>query len=60
MGEKILLRLRPAWAPDTFYDVEDIILTMLHEAVIPTYTWVATVNAQLSHYIAHPQCARTS
>lgn len=37
MGEKILLRLRPAWAPDTFYDDEDIIHTMLHEAVIPTH-----------------------
>lgn len=31
MGQKILLRLRPAWAPDTFYDQEDIIHTMLHE-----------------------------
>ncbi|KDQ63176.1 hypothetical protein JAAARDRAFT_188782 [Jaapia argillacea MUCL 33604] len=30
-GEKILLRLRPAWAPDTFYDIEDIVHTMLHE-----------------------------
>jgi hypothetical protein len=40
MGQKILLRLRPAWAPDTFYDEEDIILTMLHEAVIPTLTCV--------------------
>ncbi|KAI9464941.1 WLM domain-containing protein [Lactarius psammicola] len=31
MGQKILLRLRPAWAPDTFYSEEDVILTMLHE-----------------------------
>ncbi|KZT30932.1 WLM-domain-containing protein [Neolentinus lepideus HHB14362 ss-1] len=30
-GEKILLRLRPAWAPDTFYDIEDVVHTMLHE-----------------------------
>lgn len=30
-GQKILLRLRPASAPDTFYDEEDIIHTMLHE-----------------------------
>ncbi|EPQ60315.1 WLM-domain-containing protein [Gloeophyllum trabeum ATCC 11539] len=30
-GEKILLRLRPAWAPDTFYDLEDVVHTMLHE-----------------------------
>ncbi len=40
MGEKILLRLRPAWAPDTFYSEEDVIHTMLHEAVIPTHTCV--------------------
>lgn len=31
MGQKILLRLRPAWAPDTFYSEEDVIHTMLHE-----------------------------
>ena len=30
-GEKILLRLRPAHAPDTFYDEEEIVHTMLHE-----------------------------
>ncbi|KAF8514555.1 WLM domain-containing protein [Hysterangium stoloniferum] len=30
-GEKILIRLRPAWAPDTFYDEEDLVRTMLHE-----------------------------
>ncbi|OCH95681.1 WLM-domain-containing protein [Obba rivulosa] len=30
-GQKILLRLRPAHAPDTFYDEEDIVRTMLHE-----------------------------
>jgi len=30
-GQKILLRLRPAYAPDTFYDVEDVVLVMLHE-----------------------------
>ncbi|THH33147.1 hypothetical protein EUX98_g1046 [Antrodiella citrinella] len=30
-GQKILLRLRPAVAPDTFYDEEDIVHTMLHE-----------------------------
>lgn len=48
MGEKILLRLRPAWAPDTFYDEEDVIHTMLHEAVILIHTLRMTVNAQLS------------
>lgn len=30
-GQKILVRLRPAHAPDTFYDEEDILHTMLHE-----------------------------
>ncbi|KAF8529901.1 WLM domain-containing protein [Gautieria morchelliformis] len=31
MGQKILLRLRPPWAPDTFYDDEQLVLVMLHE-----------------------------
>ncbi|KAH9038391.1 WLM-domain-containing protein [Lactarius pseudohatsudake] len=31
MGEKILLRLRPAWDPDAFYSEEDVVHTMLHE-----------------------------
>ncbi|KAF8079090.1 WLM domain-containing protein [Lyophyllum atratum] len=31
MGQKICLRLRPAHAPDTFYDEEDVVQTMLHE-----------------------------
>lgn len=30
-GQKILLRLRPAWAPDTFYDEEQLVAVMLHE-----------------------------
>ncbi|CDO73047.1 hypothetical protein BN946_scf185007.g101 [Trametes cinnabarina] len=30
-GQKILVRLRPAHAPDTFYDEEDVVHTMLHE-----------------------------
>ncbi|KAJ7044965.1 WLM domain-containing protein [Mycena alexandri] len=30
-GQKILLRLRPAWAPDTFYEEEEVVQTMLHE-----------------------------
>jgi len=46
MGEKILLRLRPAWDPDAFYSEEDVVHTMLHEAVIPTYTcvWLSALN----------------
>ena len=31
MGQQILIRLRPAHSPDTFYDQEDIVQTMLHE-----------------------------
>ncbi|KAJ7146267.1 WLM domain-containing protein [Mycena epipterygia] len=30
-GQKILLRLRPARAPDTFFEEEEVIQTMLHE-----------------------------
>ncbi|KAL4252508.1 hypothetical protein ABKN59_002755 [Abortiporus biennis] len=30
-GQKILLRLRPAWAPDTFYEEEEVVHVMLHE-----------------------------
>src|SRR5262245_38273315 len=30
-GEKILIRLRPASAPDTFYEENDLVGTMLHE-----------------------------
>lgn len=31
MGQQILIRLRPAHAPDTFYDQEEVVQTMLHE-----------------------------
>lgn len=34
-GRKILIRLRPAHAPDSFYPEEDIIGTMLHEVGFP-------------------------
>ncbi|KAL5507454.1 hypothetical protein ACEPAH_6910 [Sanghuangporus vaninii] len=30
-GQKILLRLRPPWSPDTFYDEEQLASVMLHE-----------------------------
>jgi len=30
-GQKILLRLRPARAPNTFYELEQLVLVMLHE-----------------------------
>lgn len=47
-GQKILLRLRPAHAPDTFYDEEDIVHTMLHE--------VRTLTS--SHYCPPSEQAR--
>lgn len=34
-GQKILVRLRPPHAPDTFYDEEDIVGTLLHEVSLP-------------------------
>lgn len=36
-GEKILLRLRPAWAPDTFYEEDTVVSTMLHEVSSITF-----------------------
>ncbi|KAI6112465.1 WLM domain-containing protein [Pisolithus croceorrhizus] len=30
-GEKILLRLRPPWAPDTFFEEDQVVRVMLHE-----------------------------
>ncbi|KAL5485259.1 hypothetical protein ACEPAI_7901 [Sanghuangporus weigelae] len=30
-GQKILLRLRPPWSPDTFYDEEQLASVLLHE-----------------------------
>ena len=34
-GEKILLRLRPAWEPDTFYEEDQVVRVMLHEVSLP-------------------------
>jgi hypothetical protein len=34
-GYKILLRLRPHEAQDTFYDQEQLVLVMLHEVSLP-------------------------
>ncbi|KAK0505764.1 WLM domain-containing protein [Armillaria luteobubalina] len=31
MGQKILLRLRPAYSPESFLDIEEVVQTMLHE-----------------------------
>ena len=52
MGQKILLRLRPAWDPDTFYPEEDIIDTMLHEVpyyLVTTHTLALTVPRAAAH-----------
>ena len=51
-GQKILVRLRPPYAPDTFYDEEDVLHTMLHEVRIYMYrycTGVLTSHSQLTH-----------
>ena len=49
MGQKILLRLRPAHAPDTFYDEEEVVQTMLHEASRELYL-SAWINLLTLHY----------
>jgi hypothetical protein len=36
-GQKILLRLRPAWAQDTFYEEDHVVGTMLHEVSAKTF-----------------------
>jgi hypothetical protein len=33
-GSKIFLRLRPPGALDTFYDIEQLVLVMLHEVSV--------------------------
>ena len=50
MGQKILLRLRPAWAPDTFYPEEDIVHTMLHEV---TFLIAAYLPLDVDHTSFH-------
>lgn len=35
MGQKILVRLRPPFSPDTFLTEEDVVQTMLHEVRTP-------------------------
>lgn len=43
-GQKILLRLRPVHAPDTFYDEEEILHTMLHEVRLRALTSVTNAH----------------
>jgi hypothetical protein len=59
MGEKILVRLRPASAPDTFLPEEDIIYTMLHEVGFLSLAALATRRSailvpQLTHNVHGP------
>jgi hypothetical protein len=54
-GQKILLRLRPAHAPDTFYEEEQIVLVMLHEVRSPhsdSSTYLIVI--QLTHNVHGP------
>ena len=56
-GQKILVRLRPPYAPDTFYDEEDVLHTMLHEVRISMYLCCAgilTSLSQLTHNVHGP------
>ena len=50
MGQKILLRLRPAWAPGTFCPEEDIVHTMLHEV---TFLIAAYLPLDVDHTSFH-------
>lgn len=49
-GQKILLRLRPHHAQDTFLELDDVVGTMLHE-VRPLSTSLSSVNdvSNLAH-----------
>ena len=42
-GQKILLRLRPPWAPDTFYDEEQLVLVMLHEVLYMVFPFQSLI-----------------
>ena len=56
-GQKILVRLRPPYAPDTFYGEEDVLHTMLHEVRISMYPCCAgilTLLSQLTHNVHGP------
>ena len=56
-GQKILLRLRPAWAQETFYEEDDIVRTMLHEASsrthFPSRLYLHSI-LQLTHNVHGP------
>ena len=53
-GYKILLRLRPHEAQDTFYDQEQLVLVMLHEVTLPGY---APAECVIADTIFCPFCS---
>ena len=56
MGQQILIRLRPAHAPDTFYDQEDIVQTMLHEVrthLLSSFLTLILLLSSRTTYTAH-------
>jgi hypothetical protein len=57
-GEKILLRLRPAWTPDTFLEEDGVVRTMLHEVKsLPLFIRQSTdygLPYQLTHNVHGP------
>jgi hypothetical protein len=71
-GQKILLRLRPHHSPDRFYEEEEIIGTMLHEAsTISAYQrrfWNSLFSSHITYmglmmknsikYVCHNSCSR--
>lgn len=57
-GQKILLRLRPSWAPDTFYDEEQLVLVMLHEVLHMAFHSIGFFDHLM--ILAHPQCSRAT
>ena len=44
MGQKILVRLRPPYDPDTFLPEESIVGTMLHEVCMHTFRSSQKIN----------------
>lgn len=51
MGQKILVRLRPPFSPDTFLLEEDVVQTMLHEVM---FNPASPINSISYYYISIP------
>jgi WLM domain len=52
MGQKILVRLRHAGAPDAFYPEEEVIHTMLHEVLLLHLCYLLFARAQLPSFFS--------